>query len=279
MTTYYQLDNDLKDNEYQQSNAQSSFVTLPFDAPVLYWKHGDVDVTPGTIGHYGRWNCQMEDFDKIAQAANIPAPKEIETRVKKDRNGRPTSETYKVYAWRAVVFAVIASRSRWIHNQRTGKNNSHTQILVHLFDKNSEGAIIPTVPAILSAKVLASGALENCVKKWFDTIHSFNTVKIPPIYFYMAVGTFGEQSKFTGSHGTSTLPELYTPQNLTADNLPFVGNGIARKMSDLKLQAQDWLNDQDWLTGNYQQSGQQQQAQRPEYHQEPTPQESDSIPF
>lgn len=277
----YNLDNDLKEETYQQSNPASSFVRLPFDVPIWYWKHGDANIDAGSIAHFGRWNCGVEEYDQIAQVANIATPKHIENRVKKDQRGVPKSgENYRVYASRVLVFAVIASRSRWFFNKSTGKNNSHVQILAHLFAKDDQGIVKPTIPVVLSAKVLASGALENAQAKWFDHIRSFGP-NIPPMYFYMAVGTFGEESKFSGAHGTSTIPELYIKKDLTAESLPFVGNPTARKMSELKLNAQDWLNDQDWLNpsqGNQQQPPQDRQTayQQPA----PAPSEDDSeIPF
>lgn len=257
----YQLDADLANDEYQSTGGSgSNFVQLPFEAPVIYWKHGDSNVVPDKSGkyplqYYGRWNCGTDDWDKATLASGIEVTTpldDVEKRPSKKNGKVVPGEFYQVYAWRHLLFAVIAQRSRWFKT-RDGKNLSHVQVLVQLAEKR-DNVLVPTITAVLSAKVFASTRLEQLIKDWFKKIDELGP-NIPPHYFYMAIGTFGSEQKFDGNHGTSTLPTLFIPDNLQADKLPFVGIEVARKMQEIKLNSQDWLNDQAWLKPEQQSSG------------------------
>ena len=143
--TQYELDQDLQEDTYQQTGGRENrFVQLPFEVPIIYWKHGDPEVIPDAnknypITHYGRWNCGIEDFTAFAERLNLDVPEDVEKRPKKDRSGNVISgEFYEVVAWRSLIFAVVAQRSRWYKN-RKGKNLSHMQVLVQLADSKKKG--------------------------------------------------------------------------------------------------------------------------------------------
>ena len=236
----YNLDPELMQNGYQATNiAGVDYEQLPFTAPIIYWKHGNKQTDPNQIGHFGRWNSDLEDYDKAAQEANLAVPQSYETRI------NDKEEQYHVYAWRNLIFAPIASRFRWYFDRGRGKNISHIQILVHLAERRETG-LVPTMPAVLSAKVFASSDLEKCIKDWFAFVKELQPT-IPPRYFYMAVGTFDQNQVFTGSHNNETKPKLWLPKDATAESLPFVGNETAHKIAAMQNEAQPWLNDENWL--------------------------------
>ena len=236
----YQLDQDLMDEDYQTTNAASvDYEQLPFAAPIIYWKHGSKTAKPKSTSYYGRWNSDQDGYDQVAQELNIAVPQSVETRI------NDKGEQYHIYAWRAIIFAPIASRFRWYFDKKRNKNISHIQVLVHLAERK-EGTLVATMPAVLSAKVYASDDLKKCIKDWFAFVENLQPA-IPPHYFYMAAGTFGDTQEFVGSHKNETKPTLYLPKDATAESLPFVGNEIARKIKALKAEAQPWLNDENWL--------------------------------
>ena len=283
----YGLDSDLQGDKYQKTGgSESNYVKLPFDVPVVYWKHGDANAQPGPDGkmpitHYGRWNTSVDEWDQIVIESNLDIkPPEFEQRPKKDRAGHLLpGEFYRVYSWRYLMFSVIAQRSRWFPSKQADgstRKMSHCQILAHLAEKQGK-EIVPTLPVVLSAKVFASTHLEKLISQWFAFIDDLGP-NVPAQYFYMAIGTFGDKSVFSGTRGTSTLPQLFVNDKLTKDTLPFVGNDIARKMSELKINAQEWLNDEAWLKPETVKSGSggASSSHQPEEY---APDDDESIPF
>ena len=243
----YTLDDDLKNNEMQTTGGSGTrYEQLPFDAPLFAWRHGDPAFPNTDTKHFGRWAIGVEKFDPFAEANDLAVPKLVEEHPQRDQNGRPVSDKYySIYTFRYLIFAPVAIRKRWT-------TVSQVQALVHLAEKRDD-QLVPTHLAVLSAKVFSSSQLEGLINQWFKHIEKFEP-GIPPQYFYMAVGTFGDKSKFEGTHGTTTLPQLFVNPKLTKDSLPFVGQDIARKMADAQLNAQAWLNDEAWLNPNSEKS-------------------------
>lgn len=236
----YQLDDDLMGESYEQNQRENNYVQLPFDAPLLSWRQGNPDAEAQSSKWYGRWSINIEDWDKMLEKKELPAPKEFETHPKKDKNYVPIpGEFYRIYTWRHLIFSTICSRTRWVN----GKSTTHT--LVYLAEKK-DAELQPLFPAILSAKAWTANHVLKNIDKWMTHVVELG-IPLPPHYFYMAMGTFGKESHFSGSHGKETYPTLFIHKTPAADQLEFVGNEIARVMAEMKVNALDWMNDPEWL--------------------------------
>lgn len=262
-----QYDSGLDDGYETSSNRKNDYIQLPFDAPIMAWRHGSIGSEKGSSKYFGRWTSGVPEYDKFAESSGLAVPKSFETHV-----NSKTGKEYQLYAWRSLIFAPIASRKRWFVNANSGKKNSHIQTLAILADKR-DGELIATIPAMLSAKVFAGDKFEKLIAEWLEYAKSKDAV-IPPQYFWMAVGTFGDAQDFVGPKHTSTLPTLWVNEK----TLPkFVGNETARKMKTIKEEALLWLHDKKWLSGETDTAhATEQQPDQPEYN--PGYQDN-SIPF
>jgi len=273
----YNFDSSLADEEYTQNENQSNLVQLPFDAPFISWRHGNPDSLDEqqkpTSKYFGRWGIDCADWDKLCEKLDIPVPEIKETHAKKDKNYVPIpNEFYHIYTWRFLIFAPIGGRVRWID----GKSQSQT--LVYIANKTKNG-LEPLTPAILTTKSWTASKFNTAREKWLDFCSKFDT-GIPAHFFYCAIGTFGDVSKFAGSHGKETYPQLFIRDGLDATNLPYIGNELARTISQLNVEALDWYNDEDWL---HPENADQSKSNRGYSRQQQSPQndpiQDDEIPF
>src|SRR3972149_555837 len=82
-------------------------ITLPFEAPFLYWHNGQAQAAKDASGalFFGGWWANAEEIEALSG----PLPEKFVKETWTNREGG----TYDVFAARSILAAVIASRFRW----------------------------------------------------------------------------------------------------------------------------------------------------------------------
>ena len=230
-------------------------VTLPFKAPSLYWHNGQAQVAKDASGalFLGGWWANAEEIESLSG----PLPEKFIQETWTNREGG----TYDVFAARSILVAVIASRFRWTTKKDaqgnvTG-NTSQKQVLCYMayseVDRKTKAKLIlPWGPVVLAFKGLAGTWLDSAFKaheKGITEIRKEIAPNVPWPYFYAILGTFGNDrvQEMVGKVQKSpiTPPLAYVPEKLDAATLAtlYVGENVAGFMGDLKVNAQEWLDD------------------------------------
>lgn len=229
--------------------ADSDGIRLPFTAPIVWWKHGKNQFKQfGGVRYFGGWGTNAEEFyAAIGEFGVTPTGFADATFSGNDGD-------FNVYESRAVVFAPIATRKRWI-TKESGKGRSHIQMLCMMAQQ--EGAEFAAWgPIVLSAKGLTTREIETAMRNFesfTSEVRQQVAPGVPPLYFWRMLGTFGKQPEYTkvgSGDNTSmiTYPTVYQPEKVTPEGLErmFVGNEVAGQMVQLRKDASDWLGDKQW---------------------------------
>jgi len=240
------LQNEELKNGVQGSMQTGQGLQLPFVAPLVWWKNGEIalkatkEVTDAR--RFGGWGVSEEEIVN----ADIDLPENWHLF---EMNG--TKGSYNAYLARFIYVAPIDRRFAWFQKP-DGKWTTKLNILCYMAEMSKEEkTMFPWGPVVLTAKGFSGMNIDNAFKKF-----SADTAKLrdgdPVNYFYHALGTFTKEPVFemaTGKGGASssiTPCQLFLPSSgLTAEEMDryFVGDDIAAKMVEYRKDAKEWLAD------------------------------------
>lgn len=237
--------------EYQDEIRQGwdERVSLPFDAPFMWWKNGAAagDKNGSGVQHYGGWVIDAASLEAITDSPPARFVKEPHY----NRNG----EEYIVYATRYIGIAPIGRRSRWVlPEDGRGKGTSNVQYLALLADYKDKQYKY-WMPAVITLKGYSALMFDRALGE-FDR----QTAKArrqyangaSALFFWRLIGTFGKErnQKMVGAPGLQspiTPPVLFVPSSgwETEEALAscFVGKELLDQMLELKRLAKEWLED------------------------------------
>jgi len=216
------------------SGSMADGVELPFPVCYMFIKNGRPEMSQiGGIGYFGGWAMDADDAD--GRWDNIG--EQMDRVTFSNREG----DTYDVYTSRSILAAPIAKRRQW----RDGR--SHVQILAMVGVVN-KGKFVDLGPNVLTAKGWQASYLQDSFRAWDKYTAEARREQAGGAdskFFYACIGTSGDANFVAvGKTTTSQITpiELIVPDNLNLNKL-YVGDEKAREMSDLFLQAGEWLED------------------------------------
>jgi len=219
-------------------------VQLPFTAPLMWWKNGEIALksTPEVkdARRFGGWGVSEEELAN--EGLELP-----ETFKPFEMNGN--KGTYNAYLARFVYVAPICRRFVWFQKP-DGKWTSKLNVLSYMAEMKDK-VLVQWGPVVITAKGYSGKNIDNAFAK-FSTASAALRDGDPVNYFYHPMGTFAPNPVFenaTGKGGDSSpitpcqvfIPETgYTPEQM---DTYFVGEEVAAVMADLLGQSKEWLAD------------------------------------
>lgn len=226
--------------------ATTDGIQLPFTAPLFWWNNGNKQMKQlGGVSYFGGWQGSQDVVETaLHEYGSLPEGFTVESRTGNDGD-------YVVYACRAVTVVPVRTRKRWKDNR------SHSQTLCLLATKDESGERVSWGPIVLSGKGYATDRLSKAIQSW--VMHSREVrdklaPNVPAWYFWCAYGSYGEfVEEIVGSGKQSPITPIraYLPK-MTDDLLTklYVGEDLARAISEYESQSKEWAEDEKWLTGN-----------------------------
>lgn len=222
-------------------------VQLPFVAPMMWWKNGEVALKPTyevkDARRFGGWGISEEEV--VNASLELPASFH-----KFEMSG--TNGSYNAYLARWVYAAPICRRFVWF--QKTDSAwTSKLNILVYMAGMDADKNTVPFGPVVITSKGFSGKYIDEAFKKF--SMQSAALRDGDPInYFYHPIGTFEAEpvfEKITGKGGSSssiTPCQLFVRDGGYSDedmDNYFVGDEIVGEMVDLYKQAEEWMHDWD----------------------------------
>jgi hypothetical protein len=232
-------------------------IQLPFTAPLISWRNGNVAYKPedGAL-YYGGWECSADRLEiAYTQDGYQPLVAFGTARSITSREGH----VYQAYVARSLAVLPIATRRMWVVDEHKpgDKGRGWDQILVYLADrteKDKKSVLIPWGPAVLSAKGLSAKNLQDAFKVFAKETAAARKEfagNAKPWLFYHVLGTFanepeiervgpkGQQSPITPCRCGLPVAAKINEAFLT---FRYPGDEILAICSDLRTQAQEWLS-------------------------------------
>ncbi|MBT7072377.1 MAG: hypothetical protein HN975_15970 [Anaerolineae bacterium] len=224
-------------------NPEADGIQLPFVAPVFWWKNGDKRMSHDNgVQYFGGWEGNEDDIrDAMIENGELPEDFVLDSRMGNEG-------AYSVYSRRSLTVVPIKARKRWVDSR------SHSQTLCLLGLPKEGGGFKVWGTIVLTAKGYATDRLSEAIKAW--TVHTKpmrleHAPNVPSWYFWQALGTSGEfveESVGKSIKSNITPISAFLPKmNKELLEKVYVGNDLARKISELEEQAKEWATDKRWL--------------------------------
>jgi hypothetical protein len=255
-------------------SGQNVGVPLPFAAPEMWWKNGEVALAGmkeiKDPRRFGGWGIGKDEIDNM-DSPLPPLPEDWNLFEMTNAKGK----SYEAFLVRSAWVAPIARRHGWFTYE--GKSSSRVNYLCYLATIKDK-KVLPWGTVVLSAKSFAGIDLDNRFKEFASKTSALRGATSSN-FFYTPLGTFGQESKFETRKGKNGSESSVTPCQLfenkdgyTVESLKFVfvGSDVAKEMMELKKLASGWLDD-------WNKKKDDRVAVQPEYQASPEPEEENSF--
>lgn len=237
-------------------NQPGQTIQLPFAAPAMWWKNGEVSLAKiaeiKDARRFGGFGISKESSTGNTGTDDMNLPELPHNwQLFTDLVNRE-SKTYSAYLARTAWVARIARRYLWKTDERTGRSKSNVNYLCYLATADTKtGVLSPWGAVVLTGSSYSGKAIDDAFAE-FDKLSKELRGVAPGNYFYVPLGTFGGEPKFSarqakegGASSQITPCQLFIGDGITQEGLEscFVSNDIRAEMVVLKLQAQEWLDD------------------------------------
>jgi hypothetical protein len=230
-----------------KSALEGEAIRLPFTAPVLWWMNGNAKLKrDGSSPYFGGWASNSDEFTAAADEFGGVPPIFSPFTLTSDKN-----TDFDVFCTRAIGFAVIAKRSRWIIDEQSQHGRGHSQYLGIMSFMDEQKKFVPWGPVVLSAKGMSAKYLGDALTKFeraTSKARRESANNLPAWFFYAILGTFGAapvvQMVGKGSSQSPITPcDVMTPEEIKVDHLraAYVGKDQASRMAELRRQSKEWL--------------------------------------
>lgn len=227
--------------------AAGDFVELPFPYLRMSWNNGNPHASQlDGAKYFGGFQRGTEDI--AADLArmnldNLPNYFTPDTEWISD-NGAP----YMARSSRFVYAAPILCKDDWYKDKETGKRAHRLDFLVYLASVTKE-AVIPWGPSVISSHGFAGSGIVHAFQGWARDSKAARAKwagNMDPMFFYHAVGTFGQKRNTDKARDSVYVPCDYNRVEWTETllTMAFVGESIAAVLLDLQVQAKEWFEDQ-----------------------------------
>lgn len=257
----------MNDNEFVKENANDNpmnqstgGIQLPFPTLYMSWHSGDknlIDLGADNVKYSGGWKIDEEKLKFFNDAMNTPDYKLPATWKPAVMQG---DEPYNVFLKKNIAISFIGIRERnvaevdgriEIFPRFTKGTKSHMQMLVllHLGDL--------TTPAVISSKSTSAGRIKDCISKEYVNATKELREKWGIPYYRMWIDLGIDKPDFVDpSFGKADKPRLVSlckllsyPTSEAELKATYIGKDLIAYTDDLKIKAQEWLNDVRWKTG------------------------------
>jgi hypothetical protein len=248
----FDIDQDVA-GKLKEGMTTSGAVELPFPAPTVWVVNGQNALKPmNNALYFGGFAAKTDEVEAALAINGVQAaPRGFVDQEMTPEQGQP----FNALVTRYVCAAPVCTRKAWIAKDgvRTPDyvegSRQHVQALVYLANFENK-QFTPWGPAVLSAKGFQATNLLKSFDAWSkatSTLRAKHAPGVPAWCFYLMLGTFGQERKSvlvgpSGSQSQITPVGAYVPDPLTLEHLEacFVGNDVAKAMSQMLNDAADW---------------------------------------